>query len=1565
MNPSNNGQRYRGPSNGAHVGPGPRLGEDIRNGNAAAGFGPPSASNGRLQVGAQMSRAEKFEDEKKRIIDSLFSKKDQDGSSPESYITHIRIEEDSDFPSTPPPLSSTPHNKKSRVIIVAVKKSGRVRMHKGRENSNGTFSIGKTWPLDDLNRVESYTHAIPQTPEQHQDKQRAGATGFLITIGKPYYWQAATAKEKEFFIFSLIKIYRKYTGGKVPELVGFSPQELDQFGGSATVQTSTQVRNLSNGVPGAVARGPSQDRTSPRAPPADVLPTPLRMPSQDPNMPRAPPADALPTSLRMPSQDPNMPRAPRPDIPATRSRVPSQDPLQSRAPRLDGTPPATSRERGIHPSHERGTQERPFPSVIQQEHRVLHSAASRERSLRPAPSHDRIHLPGSFPSTDSIPSLSSQPQLRPKRSASPGSYTTSAQTGSSRAPSENRNAAQGQYDPDHTSLPPSTTGRSSSEQSRQNGTYSSASRFRNPSQQRPEPADERPRTAGRDDSIPSALVIRDPRQTKPSSFKETRAQSDHSNHAQTSQALPTETRDGDTRKEFTEARHLDEDQNSGPEPQHMEPHSTDDVRSTMHSSKETPSERPKQYENAAPPTPLATEDSSIPGPSPAYSPTPPPETPPEPEVHRPGLGPMIKKKSNKEIASQLRKAATAYGAFKPRAGGAADKAQDESPSTGDGITGVFQAPSLLRGARPEEVRPATPTAEAEVRPCTPEAKKELPSVSVSSPPAKPVAEATDHTAKRQDTNNQEPQKPAAAVKPPLPIQDERRKNRQSGNSAKYAKSLGIAPSLLEGRTFEIEAVLNDFGWGEDSNKTTFEDLEIGIRKELGRVEAGSWLGAVENNDDRTTAVSDMMDKVMAECEELDCLLTLYNVELGTLSEDVAYIEAQSQGLQVQTANQKLLHTELKNLLHTISISTTQLSVLKDSSLTKTRGILEVESILGQLYTAMLTIDPKLRHTSSRPMSPDQASLHRSSSTGYGGTELSSMQAVREKREGYRKESVDFIQRLKQYMSIKFRASEAETSEDLNRNREKKASEPAKLDDRLRVGPKWGLWKYSPLILFAREIEPSEWGDMIGMYEGCAKRPYQEEFKDNIFAWKRMTRKPAGDEADVLFTTQEKESESIVGRKLTVKRAKTVRADGSSRISGGDKPKDGKITAYEAFAGALTEEARIVFIEQNFLVDFFHISSLESKDFVDAIATNPEARKAGDLLAKKPFDPDRSMARKVFRAMEGIFSFWSSDIQSLVDWAVKQDALNGVGILFSLESQLAEVEETNQEFLSQVVSKIHDRLVTQFTRFIEEQIRGIEDTKVKIKKRKGVIAFMKTFPSFSIAVENMLPPVRSLDHLPIRGLINQAYQRINKAMFESLKFIAKESPSVHTATGVGDPEDKEALNHHILLIENMNHYIEEVSLRNNPVLEEWNFRARTEMKEHLDFYISAIIRRPLGKLLDFIESTESVLVNNPGNPAAVATRPSHSRSVFKKVLSSYDAKEIRRGIETLKKRVEKHFGDGDDTAGLTRDLVSKVLKACEERYLNVGERLGRLIREVYEGTLEAEWRRDDVLTAFRR
>jgi hypothetical protein len=377
--------------------------------------------------------------------------------------------------------------------------------------------------------------------------------------------------------------------------------------------------------------------------------------------------------------------------------------------------------------------------------------------------------------------------------------------------------------------------------------------------------------------------------------------------------------------------------------------------------------------------------------------------------------------------------------------------------------------------------------------------------------------------------------------------------------------------------------------------------------------------------------------------------------LQTLSEDVAYIEAQSQGLQVQTANQRLLHTELQGLLETITISSSQLLALKDASLTKPQGISDVETALSQLYKAMLTIDPKLRQNGDRPASADGLlKVDPTNGVDKIGYEISTMRAVQEKKAGYRRESIEFIQRFKNHMLGKFRDTESFVTDSINRSTGLPMNN-SKLDLRRRDQVRGGMWMYSPLMLFARDIDSNEWEELLRMYESTAKKPYQEEFRENVSAWKRVVRSSAGEEQDTSFTTQEKESDSLVARTLTVKRSKTFRE--GPRVTSTDKSQDGKISGCEAFAGALYDMSQAIFLEQNFVVDLFHLSSLETAEFPDAVtAKTPESRQGGDLHERKLFDPNRTMARRLQRIMDDMYSFWPAEMQNLVEWVVKQDAL---------------------------------------------------------------------------------------------------------------------------------------------------------------------------------------------------------------------------------------------------------------------------------------------------------------------
>ena len=193
------------------------------------------------------------------------------------------------------------------------------------------------------------------------------------------------------------------------------------------------------------------------------------------------------------------------------------------------------------------------------------------------------------------------------------------------------------------------------------------------------------------------------------------------------------------------------------------------------------------------------------------------------------------------------------------------------------------------------------------------------------------------------------------------------------------------------------------------------------------------------------------------------------------------------------------------------------------------------------------------------------------------------------------------------------------------------------------------------------------------------------------------------------------------------------------------------------------------------------------------------------------------------------------------------------MLTSLAVQAAQLQETSQEYVLHTLNSMSQRLATTFQKFVDEQIRAIEDTKVKISKRKGVIAFMKIFPLFSSGVEAMYHGAagRADATMAVQGarqMIDDAYVRINKAMWDSLNVIARAAPAA--GSNADKDADKELLNYHILLIENMHHYIEEVDDggKEGSVLTQWKARALMDRAEHMEQYVEKVVGRPLGKVM---------------------------------------------------------------------------------------------------------------------
>lgn len=345
------------------------------------------------------------------------------------------------------------------------------------------------------------------------------------------------------------------------------------------------------------------------------------------------------------------------------------------------------------------------------------------------------------------------------------------------------------------------------------------------------------------------------------------------------------------------------------------------------------------------------------------------------------------------------------------------------------------------------------------------------------------------------------------------------------------------------------------------------------------------------------------------------------------------------------------------MLETCAITSNDLEALRLAPFENLRGLAEIESSLITLFKAMIKIDPTLG-TSDPIASPDLA-IDLEPTLGLN-SDYGKMRIVQEKKEMYVQESASFMRRLLDFMVRQFDEAYSETKRALDGALSKKA------DATHHDAGRDLLWKFSPLMLYARDADLDNWNRLIQIYQDKMHPLYKSEFQNVVSIWRKNAKKMTGEEAELLFSSQvEKQQEGVAttARKMTVKRSQTIARALRSPLADGSRTNlektgaDTRSLPYEVFFGVLDDLLPLVEMEQNFIIDFFHATTLEQVDFPDAVTVcTPRDRRGGDLKRHRLMEPDRDLARRVTRSMEVIFTSLEIELQRLMEWVVGQDPL---------------------------------------------------------------------------------------------------------------------------------------------------------------------------------------------------------------------------------------------------------------------------------------------------------------------
>ncbi|KAJ3771437.1 exocyst complex component Sec3-domain-containing protein [Lentinula raphanica] len=721
--------------------------------------------------------------------------------------------------------------------------------------------------------------------------------------------------------------------------------------------------------------------------------------------------------------------------------------------------------------------------------------------------------------------------------------------------------------------------------------------------------------------------------------------------------------------------------------------------------------------------------------------------------------------------------------------------------------------------------------------------------------------------------------------------------------------------MLEGYEMASDDII-----GRKTARGAADLMEARLLDELMALEKANIHSFLES-DDRIALVLQYMDGAIAELDSIGTLVSSYKIHLNAVSDDISYIQSQNRGLQVQTQNQRALLAELENLLQTVHVDTETLLVLTQGSLEKPEKIADLEEAASHLYRAMLA-----------------------------GRDTD-MAATMERLQEYKTHNAQFCKRIFDYLTIMFTVQSKMLLGDTDGVTKDRNGRPTIIphtDFEAYAG------RYSGLMLYLKEMDEAIYGKLCAAYFSAASSLHGTQMKAVFSKYLTYVKKSTEDSSEQSLATTPGASNA---KPSGMRRAGTIiRSPLDARNKDKDRNSNGELLASEVLALVLEQIAPLIYHEDEFLTDFLQINdaALTYADYMNLDNYfRRQATRSNGLSA--------STTKLLRGAMDLIFGFLPAELKSWLDGALAKDSMQLVGLIVTLERFLADADERNDGVLIGIVGKQHTRLKGQFDRHINEQIRIVEQTKITSKKRNGVAPFVKRFPVYIARIESQLI---GADGLEIRMNVDAAYEKVVNTMFDSLKQMAKME---------GEGEDKGQLNSHVILVENMHHFVAETSQMEIGSVASFVKKAEAIYDENLNAYVKIILRRPFAKIIDYFEGVERLLKTTA--PSEISTNSNYNRSSLKKVVKEYNAKDIRKIVDNLFKRVEKHFTEASDlqTPGIEQGgsiapgtVMVGVWKACEEELLRITELFMKRISQCYpDSGVSLEYGPGDVEAAFKR
>lgn len=303
----------------------------------------------------------------------------------------------------------------------------------------------------------------------------------------------------------------------------------------------------------------------------------------------------------------------------------------------------------------------------------------------------------------------------------------------------------------------------------------------------------------------------------------------------------------------------------------------------------------------------------------------------------------------------------------------------------------------------------------------------------------------------------------------------------------------------------------------------------------------------------------------------------------------------------------------------------------------------------------------------------------------------------------------------------------------------------------------------------------------------------------------------------------------------------------------------------------------------------------------------------------------------------IFKVVEQELSQLINYGKELDPHNSLNMMVVIAQRVDNARaQSDGSFLSKLLGSALVEVKRNFDAFLLKKTKDIEEWSLPKGKKCGVLPFVLDFENFIELSENIFrESSRRCD-------VDKAYKSMMIAVFTAVERCARDSAKT-------PPE--------VVEFENYHHLLDCLASFKIQALEQERKEVKQKYLDAVRRYVTGLMGKPMEKLSNFFEGVK-LAIESGKRAEEISYQLKFNKSELRKCIKEYSGKDIKKGLESLYHKIEKHTAEYDNR------LQQVVWQFMQEEFISQYKHFEDLIRQCYpDSGLKLDFTIQDVLQYF--